>query len=230
MIDAPSTSKRSGGPQVFICGPMKLQNEMMAWFLQQASGISCTEIDISELEKLLNKKYRYACLIMLDCQGNSPAALWPRIRNISESGSERLLTALFNVASDQEIRNELVNCGVRGVFFIDDPLANLSKGVSAILNGELWFSRELLVKCIFKSNENNDETEAATHTANSLGTFLTLREKEILVMIASGVSNRKIASFLGISTNTVKTHIYNIYGKIKVPNRLQAALWAAKHL
>jgi len=128
-----------------------------------------------------------------------------------------------------EMNLSIAGCG--GVFFNDDPLANLSKGVSAILNGELWFSRELLVKCIFKSNESSDEPEEpANHAANALGTFLTLREKEILVMIASGVSNRKIASFLGISTNTVKTHIYNIYSKIKVPNRLQAALWAAKHL
>ncbi len=51
-----------------------------------------------------------------------------------------------------------------------------------------------------------------------------------MIMIASGVSNRKIDTFLGISTNTVKTHVYHIYSKIDVPNRLQAALWAAKYL
>jgi DNA-binding NarL/FixJ family response regulator len=230
MNDKLSPSKRPESAQVLICGPLKLQNELMAWFLQQTSGLTCAEISTSELDRLLNKKHGHACLIMLDCQGSSPAALWSRIRNISEADSDRLMTALFNVASDQEIRNELVNCGVRGVFFNDDPLANLSKGINAILNGELWFSRELLVKCIFESKENSDETEPANLATDALGTFLTLREKEILVMIASGVSNRKIASFLGISTNTVKTHIYNIYGKIKVPNRLQAALWAAKHL
>jgi DNA-binding NarL/FixJ family response regulator len=140
------------------------------------------------------------------------------------------MAALFNVISGHQIRNDLVNCGVRGVFFDDDPLTNLSKGISAILKGELWFSRELLVKCLFGSRDNDDEIELDKDTADIGGTFLTLREKEILIMIASGVSNRNIAKFLGISTNTVKTHVYNIYSKINAPNRLQAALWAAKYL
>lgn len=215
---------------MFIYGPLKLQNELIAWFLRQTSGLSCVDINNSELVKLLKKRLGQACLIMLDCQGSSPAGLWHRIRDISEADSERFMTALFNVASGHEIRNDLVNRGVRGVFFNDDPLTNLSKGVSAILKGELWFSRELLVKCLIESRENSDEPDLLKFTADTSGTFLTLRQKEILIMIASGVSNRKIATFLGISTNTVKTHIYNIYSKIDVPNRLQAALWAAKYL
>lgn len=59
---------------------------------------------------------------------------------------------------------------------------------------------------------------------------LTSREKEILTRIASGASNREIADALFISHHTVKTHIYNIYKKIKVPNRFQAALWIAENL
>jgi len=230
MIEKQSGSKQPGNTQVFIYGPLKLQNELIAWFLQQTSGLSCADLNNSELEELLNQKDGHTCLIMLDCQGSSPAGLWPRIRDISAADSERFRTALFNVASGHKIRNDLVSCGVRGVFFNDDPLTNLGKGVSAILNGELWFSRELLVKCLFESRDNSDEPHLVEYAAETLRTFLTFREKEILVMIASGVSNRKIASFLGISTNTVKTHIYNIYSKINVPNRLQAALWAAKYL
>ena len=225
-----SKSKDSSPPQVFIYGPLKLQNELIGWFLQSTSGLTCADITNSELEKLLNNRRGQKCIILLDCQGSSPAALWPKIREISEAESDRFMAALFNVASGHQIRNDLVNCGVRGVFFDDDPLTNLSKGVSAILNGELWFSRELLVKCLFGSQDNEDEIEFEKNAVDGGGTFLTLREKEILIMIASGVSNRKIAAFLGISTNTVKTHVYNIYSKINVPNRLQAALWAAKYL
>jgi DNA-binding NarL/FixJ family response regulator len=217
-------------PQVYIYGPLKLQNELISWFLQQTSGLSCVDINNSDLDKLLNAGKDQDCLILMDCQGSSPAVLWPRIREISEVDSDRFMTALFNVAPKHQIRNELINCGVRGVFFDDDPLTNLSKGVGAILNGELWFSRELLVKCLFNSRGPNDEIQLAEGAADGAAALLTLREKEILIMIASGVTNRKIGAFLGISTNTVKTHVYNIFSKISVPNRLQAALWAAKYL
>jgi DNA-binding NarL/FixJ family response regulator len=59
---------------------------------------------------------------------------------------------------------------------------------------------------------------------------LSQREREILLMLAAGATNKDIAQKLFLSLNTIKSHIYNIYRKIDVPNRLQASLWAAKHL
>ena len=59
---------------------------------------------------------------------------------------------------------------------------------------------------------------------------LTPREVEILDVLASGAKNEEIANRLFISPHTVKTHLYNIYKKIHVGDRLQAVLWAAKHL
>lgn len=59
---------------------------------------------------------------------------------------------------------------------------------------------------------------------------LTQREREILDLIAAGFSNKKIAAELFISPHTVKTHLHNIFKKINVKRRLQAALWAAQNL
>jgi len=59
---------------------------------------------------------------------------------------------------------------------------------------------------------------------------LTPREIEILSVLALGVKNEEIASKLYISPHTVKTHLYAIYKKINVSNRLQAVLWAGENL
>jgi len=59
---------------------------------------------------------------------------------------------------------------------------------------------------------------------------LTRREREILDLIANGYSNQQIADELFISPHTVKTHLHNIFKKINVKRRLQAALWAARNL
>lgn len=53
---------------------------------------------------------------------------------------------------------------------------------------------------------------------------LTDRERQILDLLAAGLRNREIASRLSISEATVENHLHNIYGKLGVRNRVQAAL------
>jgi ATP/maltotriose-dependent transcriptional regulator MalT len=55
---------------------------------------------------------------------------------------------------------------------------------------------------------------------------LSEREREVLQWLSAGASNREIAGRLYITENTVKRHIYNIFGKLNVSNRTQAALQA----
>lgn len=58
---------------------------------------------------------------------------------------------------------------------------------------------------------------------------LTLREQEVIKLITRGFSNREIADILCISSDTVKTHVRNIFSKLGVTDRTQAAVWAASH-
>jgi DNA-binding NarL/FixJ family response regulator len=58
---------------------------------------------------------------------------------------------------------------------------------------------------------------------------LTVREREVLALVASGATNREIAAELGIRTKTVKTHLTQIFRHIGVPDRVEAALWARRH-
>ena len=57
---------------------------------------------------------------------------------------------------------------------------------------------------------------------------LTPREREILVHLAHGQSNRDIATALGVTERTVTMHLTNIFAKIGLVSRTQAALWAVR--
>jgi DNA-binding NarL/FixJ family response regulator len=55
---------------------------------------------------------------------------------------------------------------------------------------------------------------------------LTDREEQILQLIASGLTNRQISSYLSISESTVENHAHHIYAKLGISNRAQAVLYA----
>lgn len=59
---------------------------------------------------------------------------------------------------------------------------------------------------------------------------LSAREVEVLRLVADGLANKLIARRLGISERTVKAHLTNIFGRLGVTDRTQAALWAREHL
>ena len=58
---------------------------------------------------------------------------------------------------------------------------------------------------------------------------LTARERDVLAQIASGATNRQIASRLGISERTARTHVSSILAKLGLTSRTHAALWALQH-
>src|SRR4029077_5786382 len=59
---------------------------------------------------------------------------------------------------------------------------------------------------------------------------LSAREEEVLRLVAAGLANKQIARRLGIAERTVKAHLTNIFTRIDVTDRTQAALWAERNL
>jgi len=69
---------------------------------------------------------------------------------------------------------------------------------------------------------------AATIDDTAAGPTLTNREREILMLLADGLGNKQIAARLGISTNTVKTHLELLFEKLGVSSRAEAVATAVK--
>ncbi|UCG11888.1 MAG: hypothetical protein JSU72_15415 [Deltaproteobacteria bacterium] len=212
--------------QVLVVGRRRLQGELIASYLEQETGARCQVIseDLSHIPSPDDTESgTQPRLVLCDYQAIDLEGLLVDLRSSSTQKLGRDHVVLFNVRRDQGIEEQYVWEGVRGVFYEHDPLEQFLKGVRAILNGELWLSREIMMKYIL---EGRDPQRASEKTE----AILTPREVEILAQVAVGARNEEIADELSISPHTVKTHLYNIFKKIDVPNRLQAALWAAKNL
>lgn len=163
-------------------------------------------------------------LIFIDCFDLDPAGILRMLKTDGAAFLPHDIIALFNLMREKDDLPELIDLGVRGFFYESDQADFILKGICALKNGELWVSRDVLMEYVARKPRQAPATKRQTAEQ------LTRREKEVLVLLVAGAGNDEIAARLFVSLHTVKTHICNILKKLGVQNRLQAALWAVKHL
>ncbi len=224
---ASSTETRATAGEVLIVSPRKLDSELFAYTLERELCPKCQIVpDVSALKE--------ACppspdsdgartLLLIDCIENDFDRIMRELSDQQRDPSDHLIVALYNVYPGWGIEEEALRFGVRGFFYRHDGLKLVIKGLHAILCQEVWVSREILLRSATGGKRKKQ-------SAIQEKTGLSIREIEILVLLSSGLQNEEIAQKLFISPNTVKTHLYNIFKKIGVPNRLQATLWVAKNI
>ncbi len=209
---------------IYIVGSKNFHNEALSYVLEREVHQKSCLLNIgdkipSSSEDLLPHK----TLVLIDCPDDRFEEKMTDIGVDEKHHQENMVIALFNLKKGTEIERRAVNKGVTGFFYGSDGLDHIIKGVHALIRGEIWISRDILIKAVMK---NHPEGAEAPREKSAL----TPREMEILALVSVGATNDDIADRLFISNHTVKTHLYKIFQKIKVPNRFQAALWAAKNL
>ncbi len=111
----------------------------------------------------------------------------------------------------------------------------LSAVVLTTLAGGVWLGRGIRMPSRGHATTEHTPTAAIdvdrhvpTAEAPLVVSGLSSRETQVLALLAQGHTNAQIADALFVSTNTVKTHVANIYSKLGVSNRAQAAQYAAR--
>jgi LuxR family transcriptional regulator of csgAB operon len=209
---------------IYLIGASKIQISLLADFIKNEVGLTCLpNNDISRLT-FKGNGYVPGSLVLFDCQGKDGKQILTELKSFKDNTSSEHRIVLFNLDDDLRNEEEYVWEGVQGLFYLRDPIEQFLKGIRTLLQGELWLSRDLMSRCIRHGNRGLGSSEGKKKAV------LTKRQAEILALVAVGYSNEEIASRLYISAHTVKTHLYTIFKKIKVPNRMQASLWAAKNL
>jgi LuxR family transcriptional regulator, positive regulator of biofilm formation len=227
----PQTTTSKVPRLICIVSPRTLDSELLAYALEREGGEGCTIVpDVSVLRDELADEARRAGgsprakrLILIDCVENDFDRVTKEIAEPLRSPSQDLVAAIYNVYPGWGIEEEALRLGIKGFFYKQDSLKLFTKGVRSLFDQEVWVSREILLRGVVGGRRMK-------RTLLQEKTGLSTREIEILLLLGSGAQNDEIAQKLCISPNTVKTHLYNVFKKIDVPNRLQAALWVAKNL
>lgn len=212
----------------FIVGPNHFQNILFAAYIETHSQWESAVVDnMVPITPGSLKLFPPHTAVLYDCFGLSGAALEASVLAELEQMPPEWSLVLFNVDRNAGIEKKALEYGVQGFFYQDDSVETLLKGLAAVFGGEFWVSRRQMADVILENGFRLRHRQITTHVYPH---DLTHREVEILGLLTLGASNEGIASKLFISPHTVRTHLNNIFRKIKVASRLEASIWAAENL
>ena len=139
------------------------------------------------------------------------------LRN-SEKKEQKIL--ILTIHNEVEYLMRAVEIGVEGYVLKDAESSILKKAIMTIASGDEYIDASMIPVMKEKLLQTKEKSEEEV---------LTRREIEVLKLVAEGLFNKEIAFKLSISEKTVKNHVSNIFKKIGVFDRTQAAVYAIKN-
>jgi len=145
------------------------------------------------------------------------------IKQIKEEKiSSRII--VLTIHEDREYLFKTIQMGAVGYVLKDAETTVLVEAIRSVHSGQSYIQPNMTTELVKEFNRITMSEKEKNDKNN-----LTAREIEVLKLIAEGLINKEIAKKLYISEKTVKNHLSNIFRKLNVSDRTQAAIYAVKH-
>jgi NarL family two-component system response regulator LiaR len=138
---------------------------------------------------------------------------------LRERGSRARVIVLTSFTDDAKLL-PAIRAGAAGYLLKNVAPAELARAVRAAHAGDALLDPSVAARLV---------EEVSSPSADRDGDDLTAREREVLALIARGLSNKRIAFELSVSEKTVKNHVSHVLAKLGVPDRTAAALYAVRN-
>lgn len=176
---------------------------------EACDGVEC-------LEKLANTT---PDILLLDI--NMPNMNGLEVLQKMKEKRMKVKVLVLTVHNEVEYLLKAVDIGINGYLLKDSESAELKKAILTVVNGEDYIQPSLIPLLNAKMIDRNKD--------NVKIESLTRREMDVLKLLAVGMYNKEVAEKLNISERTVKNHVSNIFKKIGVTDRTQAAVFAIRN-
>ena len=155
--------------------------------------------------KMLRKCRPDVLLLDLIMPGVDGIATLKRIRDVRH----RVKIIVLTGTDDDAMQLLALRLGAHGYVVKDQDPVFLIEGIRKVFAGQIWL------------DESRQPSPRGMTSEKSAAADLSKREKEVVAALSFGLTNRQIGHRLGVSEDTVKSHLGNIFGKVGVSNRLR---------
>jgi DNA-binding NarL/FixJ family response regulator len=186
--------------------------ESLARFVDAASGFCCVAkcANAGEAARMLPKEFPDVALMDINLPGKSGIECVRELKALLPSTQFLMLT----IEEDSQRVFESLQAGATGYLVKNLPPEKILDAVAEVNRGGSPISSHIARLIVRSFHQSTPKHPPETH--------LTMRESEILSLLARGYRSKEIADELGISVPTVNTHVRNVYEKLHVRSRAEA--------
>ena len=160
-------------------------------------------------------------VVLLDAR--LPGVSGPEACRLLSDAHPEVKVIILTVNSDDALVEESVRAGARGYIIKDVERFELKQSIRAVNRGEAVVSPSITSKLLERMRTKSEPSATAVDRP-----ILNEKQTLILRLISEGYSNREIATRVHLSENTVKSHLQEIFARLGVRNRVEAAIRAAR--
>jgi DNA-binding NarL/FixJ family response regulator len=176
---------------------------------------------VAEARRVMGDRETDLAVVDLSLPDGEGVELIGDLREANPHFAALVLTASL----DRAEHARAVEAGAAGVLHKSADVDEILDSTRRLAAGETLLSPEELVELLRLAGQSREEEREAQASIEQL----TRREREVLLALSEGLSNKQIAERLHMSVDTERTHMMNILNKLGVHSRLQALLFAARH-
>jgi DNA-binding NarL/FixJ family response regulator len=207
---------------VLLCDDHPLFLLGLKTFLERQNGIKIVG-EANDAESLLRLATRLQPQIVIMDMSTAKKNEFSILHQLAEFCPETKVIIITGYCDPVDLLRS-IRAGAQGYLFKSSDPVLILKAIETVRDGKPWIQREITPQLF---DVITDLSKAATVPPIQT---LSLREREILRLVAEGLSNKEIANQLHLSVQTVKVYLTRIFHKLGVRNRVEAAQYAIVHM
>jgi DNA-binding NarL/FixJ family response regulator len=214
--------------RVLVVDDQRLMRDGLASLLSIQAGIQVVGTAANGQEAVEQAVVLHPDVILMDVRMPAMDGVHATAQVRSQLPNCKVL--MLTTFDDEEYIIDALRAGASGYLLKDIPAHDLARAVLAAYQGIYQLDSAIASKLVAAlSSPHKTVTSVNVPTVSPPFEDLTVREIEVLRLIAQGATNREIAEKLVLSEGTVKNHISNILSRLGLRDRTQAAIYARDH-